>query len=400
MPSLSLRSTLSGAARLRRSRVSSILLLGTLLSVGACSEDTPADPIRVATVEVTPRLSTARVGTTQQLSAVAKDASGNPMTGETFTWKSSEPSVATVSATGLVSLVGPGSTAILASARGTSGFATIVSDANVATISLSAATLSFPVPLTRQLLATVKDAAGNDLFRPITWTSSAPTVATVSSAGVVTGISAGSATITATVEGKSATTAATILPPVPVITLSLNTGYMPIGVGVPIVATLRDANGVELLGRIVTWTTSNPAIATVSASGVVTALAAGSVTITASNDGGSAVASFTTLRGLASATPVTFTNAAVNTSTFFAVYVPAGSTNFAIAIRGGNGDPDLYLYRPGQTTVACASENGGSTIVEDCAVANPAAGVWRIEVFAYEAHAGTTITATVVPTPP
>lgn len=382
-----------------------MVAISALAALGACEEDTPADPIRVASIAVTPRLTTARVGGTQQLTAVAMDAKGSPMSGETFTWRSSEPTVATVNASGLVTYVGAGSTAILATARGTSGFATIVSDANVASVVLPGATLNLPFPQTRQLQATPTDANGVALFRPVTWASSAPSVATVSATGLVTSVAAGTTNITATSEGKVGTIAVTVVPPAPVatVTLSLTSGYMPTGVNVPITATLRDADGGVLTDRTTTWTSSNNAIATVSATGVVSAVANGAVTITATSEGKSASGTFTAIPGLRSATGVTFTNATVNTSFLFAVYVPAGSTNLNVTIRGGNGDPDLYLYRPGQslaTAAECASENGGATVVEDCVRANPVAGVWVVEVYAYVAHAGTTLTATVTPTPP
>ncbi len=411
MPSFSLRPTPRGTVRSRRARLSSLLLVGALISVSACAEDTPADPIRVATVEVTPRLSTGRVGTTQQLVAAAKDAGGSPMSGETITWKSAEPTVATVSATGLVTYVGAGSTAILASARGTSGFATIVSDPNVATVSMflstgvPVSTFNLPFPQTLQLVATPQDAKGVDLFRPVTWSTSAPTIATVSSTGLVTSVGAGTATITATSEGKTASTSITVVPPAPVATVAITptSGFLPTTVAVPLAVTLRDAGNGVLVNRVVTWTTSNSAVATVSSTGVVTATTTGTVTITATSEGRSGSASFTALTGLRSAVGLTFTNAVINTSAFFAVYVPAGSTTLLVTLRNGNGDPDLYVYRPGQalnTAAACASEAGGAVVVENCTLTNPVAGVWVIEVFAFDPHTGTTIAATITPTPP
>ncbi len=411
MHSLSLRSNPSGAHRSRRVRYSSIWLVGALFSFGACTEDTPADPVRVATVDVKPRLSTARVGATQQLTATANDASGNPMSGETITWRSSEPTVATVTPTGLVTFVGAGSTAILASARGTSGFATIVSDANVATVSVFLpngalfSTVNLPFPQTLQLSAKPQDARAVDLFRPVTWTTSAPTIATVSSTGLVTSVAAGTATITATSESRTAAVTIVVVPPAPVATVALSptSGFMPTGVAVPLTVELRDANNGVLVNRVITWTTSNAAVATVSATGAVTALTTGPVTITATSEGRSASATFTALTGLRNATGVTFTNATVNTSALFAVYVPAGSTTLLVTIRNGNGDPDLYVYRPGQSltsAAACASENGGAVVVENCTLTNPIAGVWVIDIYAYEPHAGTTVTATITPTPP
>src|SRR5213079_1687758 len=59
-----------------------------------------------------------------------------------------------------------------------------------------------------------KDASGNALTgRTITWSSSDNSVATVSSSGLVSGVVAGSATITATSEGQSGTAAITVTPP-------------------------------------------------------------------------------------------------------------------------------------------------------------------------------------------
>jgi hypothetical protein len=76
----------------------------------------------------------------------------------------------------------------------------------VASVAVSPATATISVGGTQQLTAVTQDAAGNTLSgRLISWTSSAPAVATVSGAGLVTGQAVGSATITATSEGKSGT---------------------------------------------------------------------------------------------------------------------------------------------------------------------------------------------------
>jgi uncharacterized protein YjdB len=65
-------------------------------------------------------------------------------------------------------------------------------------------------------------------------------------------------------------------------------------------ATLRDANGNVLTGRTVTWSTSNANVATVSATGRVTAVAAGSAVITATSEGKSGTASVTVREPVAS----------------------------------------------------------------------------------------------------
>jgi uncharacterized protein YjdB len=63
------------------------------------------------------------VGTSHQLVATAQDAAGNPLTGRTFAWGSTDPGVATVSPAGLVTAVSPGSAEITVEAEGQSSTA-------------------------------------------------------------------------------------------------------------------------------------------------------------------------------------------------------------------------------------------------------------------------------------
>ena len=86
--------------------------------------------------------------------------------------------------------------------------------APVASVVLSPATASVAAGSTVQLTATPKDSAGTALSgRTVSWASSNGGVATVRGAGVVTGVTAGAATITATSEGKSGTATVTVTAP-------------------------------------------------------------------------------------------------------------------------------------------------------------------------------------------
>ncbi len=78
--------------------------------------------------------------------------------------------------------------------------------------------------------------------------------------GLVSGVAAGSATITATSEGKSGTSLVTVTP-VPVATVSVSPAAPSVAAGqtVQLTATPRDANGNALDGRVVTWGSSNTA---------------------------------------------------------------------------------------------------------------------------------------------
>src|SRR5205085_6463075 len=84
--------------------------------------------------------------------------------------------------------------------------------APVATVTLAPASATVNEGQTLQLTATLKDASGNTLTgRSITWSSSNSSAATVSASGLVRGVVAGSATITATSEGQSGTSAITVV---------------------------------------------------------------------------------------------------------------------------------------------------------------------------------------------
>lgn len=171
------------------------------------------------------------------------------------------------------------------------GGPTSSSPAAVATVSVNPPAASVVVNATTALAATTKDASGNTLSgRTVTWSSSDQAIASVTSAGVVTGVAAGTATITATSEGKTGTAALTVTPlPVVIsaatVSVTLNYGSVMAGQSLDAQAVAKDAAGNALSGRTVAWSSSNATVATVTADGYVSTLAAGSATITATVDG-------------------------------------------------------------------------------------------------------------------
>ena len=81
----------------------------------------------------------------------------------------------------------------------------------VASVEVTPPTATVAAGQTVQLVATPKDSSGNPLAgRAVTWASSSTSIATVNASGLVTGVAAGSATITATSEGKSGSAAITV----------------------------------------------------------------------------------------------------------------------------------------------------------------------------------------------
>ena len=142
---------------------------------------------------------------------------------------------------------------------------------------------------TRTLTATVLPANASN--RNVTWQSSDSAVATVDASGVVTGIAEGTATITVTtVDGnKTASCAVTVLPVGTVIVNVTGVSVSPTSVSMNpgntrrLTATVSPADATF---RDISWSSSDHGIATVDGTGKVTAVAAGSATITATTVGG------------------------------------------------------------------------------------------------------------------
>src|SRR6266566_1759738 len=168
--------------------------------------------VPVNSVTVTPASASIQQGQTVQLTATPKDANGNALSGRVVTWSSSNTSVASVNTGGFVTSSAAGSATITAASEGKSGTSAItVTSVPVASVTVSPAPASVPAGQTLQLTATPKDANGNPLTgRVVSWSSGNTSVATVNSSGLVSCVVAGSATITATSEGQSGTSAVTV----------------------------------------------------------------------------------------------------------------------------------------------------------------------------------------------
>ena len=250
--------------------------------------------VPVASVSVAPGSDEVVVTQTLQLSAVARDASGAPLTGRVVSWSTSDASKATVSSTGVVTGVATGAATITASVEGKSGTSSItVKPKPVGAVILSPAQTSVETGQTTQRTAQVTDDQGNLLTgRPITYATQNPAVATVSNSGLVTAVGVGATKISASSEGKTGSADITVTP-VPVATVEVSPGSSNLIVGqtVTLAAVAKSASGAVLPNRPVVWISGAPTIASVSAGGVVTALASGSAVVLASVEGktGSAV---------------------------------------------------------------------------------------------------------------
>ena len=169
-------------------------------------------------------------------------------------------------------------------------------------ITLSATSLSFSsLGATQQLTATVKDQNGATMSgASVSWATSSASVATVSSSGLVTSVANGTATATATSGSANGTAAVTVAQAAASIVLSDTLlSFSAPGDTIRLTATVKDDNGHEMSDATVTWTTSDSTLATVTSDGLVTAVAVGTVDITATSGSitGKAVAGIIDLCG-------------------------------------------------------------------------------------------------------
>ena len=202
-----------------------------------------------------------------------------------ITWSSSDSSVASVS-DGLIVGKKAGTAVVTVTSVNRKITAQVnvkVNNVEVDSIKLNNSSYSMHIGDTKVLVATISPSDATN--KNVTWISSDNSIATVSNTGVVTGIKAGTVTITATSNnGKSATCAFTITPKIiDVISISLNKTEASIIAGSTVSLT-PTVSPSEATNKKVTWTSSDNSIATVSNTGVVTGIKAGTVTITAASN--------------------------------------------------------------------------------------------------------------------
>ncbi len=213
-------------------------------------------------------------------------------TDKSVTWTSSNPAIATVDENGIVYALKAGTTTITATTND-GGFKanciiTVTGEViNVTGITLSPTTKTMYAGESSMLMPTVTP--DNATNKSVTWTSSDPTIASVDENGIVNAIKKGTATITAKTDdgGFTATCVITVNEgdkKVTGISLSPTTNTIKPGDSFIITPTVTPSDAAD---KSVTWSSSDSSIAKVDSTGKVTALKAGTATITATtNDGG------------------------------------------------------------------------------------------------------------------
>ena len=268
---------------------------------GSANVTVAQQPVRIDVSPGTASLSS--IGQTVQFTAEAFDANGHAVADASFTWSSSNTSVATVDATGLATSTGIGSAEIAAGAGGVRATADLMVTVEAVALDVSpSAHTMFSVGDTVRLSAEVLDANGNAVPGiSVTWASENSGIATVDMSGLVTSVRTGSTNIYAET-GALADSAS-----ISVAQLAVGVDVTPevdtlevVGDTIRLTAVARDANGNEVEDTDYIWTARHPHVVTVDSNGLVTATGTGSGTIQvrATRAGGNYIgrASITVLR--------------------------------------------------------------------------------------------------------
>lgn len=214
------------------------------------------------------------------------------------TWKTSSSKIATVSNTGKVTAYGEGTCTItVTTADGSNKTDTCTITVKTEVVDVESVTLnktSTEIGVGQTEILSVSVLPTNASNKGVTWTSSSSTIASVSSSGLVTAKKVGECDIT--VKSKADTsisaTCHVTVKPVSVTGVSLDEEEFDLGQGKSktLTASVLPSNATD---KSVSWSTSNSSVASVSSSGVVTAKAIGSATITATTTDGGFTASAT-----------------------------------------------------------------------------------------------------------
>ncbi len=260
-------------------------------------------------------------------------------TDRTVTWRSSDLAIATVSQTGLVTAEGVGTTKVLASSSNglTVECVVIVKQGEVApeSITLSNYELTLREGRTADLIAIVRPEETTD--KTVTWASSDEAIATVDANGLVTAVKQGKAVVSATtVNGLKANCDVTVIPDiiaVEKITLNRDTIELVKADTFTLVATIIPENATD---KTVTWRSADRAIATVSETGLVTAVGVGTTKVLASSSNGlTAECVVIVTPGVVDPTGITLSNYELlmregYTADLIAIVLPADATDKSV----------------------------------------------------------------------
>ncbi|MFQ5704011.1 MAG: beta strand repeat-containing protein [Gemmatimonadales bacterium] len=340
--------------------VSNGSVIVTAAGAGQTGSATATVAQTVATVVVSPTTqSLSSIGQTAQFTAEARDANGNAIAGASFSWNSGDMNVVTVDASGLATATGNGSTNVTATSGGVAGNASVTVSQTTVTVVVTPASVTLnSIDATQQFSAEARDANGHAIAgASFTWSSGDVDVVTVDASGLATATGNGSANVTATnsgISGNASVTVSQAVASVEVTPTSVVLNFM--GETAQLTAVAKDANGNPIPGATITWSSSNSAVASVDVTGLVTAVAVGTVQITASSGTVSAPATATADIDVLTPTSTTLSTAAA----LAVVGSPLTLTATVNPVPPAGENPTVEFFT-GSTSLGTAPVSGSGT---------------------------------------
>ena len=290
--------TVSGSGQVTAVKNGSAQITATAGNASATANLTVSQA--ATSVTITPSSATLNaIGETVQLEATAFDTGNSAIGGAVITWSSSDPTVATIGADGLVTAVSNGTAQITAASGNASADATISVMQTVGSITvLPAAVTLMAIGETAQLSASVSDNRDMTIADAgVEWSSNDPTVATVNEEGLVTALNNGVTLITVQSGTATASATVTVMQAAGGITLEPSeVTLMAIGETAQLTATVSDSRGELIDDAGVEWSSNDPTVASVNEEGLVTAVANGITLITAQSGTATASATVTVIQ--------------------------------------------------------------------------------------------------------
>lgn len=311
---------------------------------------------------------TVAVGKSITFTATVSPSNAN---NKNVTWSSSDPGVATVNASGRVTGVSRGTCAIICTSQAAPtvmAVQEITVTQPVERITPSQTRVSVRVGESIELGWSVTPANAND--QSVSFSSASNRIATVNGSGMVTGVSKGETTITISANdgsGRSARVTVTVEQPVTGLTLRQTSVSVVTGRYTTLTATVSPANANN---KRVTWTTTDPAIATVNNSGKVTGVKAGTAVITCASQDNPEISAICTVTVVQLVTSITLTPSSVELNVGESAslqwnVLPYDATDKTVTLRSSNTsvatvDPDgtIHARSRGECNITCAANDG------------------------------------------
>jgi uncharacterized protein YjdB len=308
-------------------------------------------------ITLSPQSATIPLGATQQFTAtgVYTDGSTQDLTA-TATWSSSATVVAAINGSGVAAGLFQG-TATIQVNSGSVSASTALSVASPGLVSIAVtpttATIALGGNQQYQAVGTYSDGSTQNVTSLVGWSSTATTVATVNGAGQASGVSQGTATLTATFESIAVPVSLTVGPP-SLVSLSIapDAASLSTGATQQLTATGTYTDGsTQNLTATSTWVSSNSSVIGVNSAGLATAATTGNATITATSGSTSATAALIVTSGT--------TQASLNTSRY--LHSSILLNNGQILVAGGINCPSAgsctylnsaELYNPATSAFA------------------------------------------------